>query len=55
MADLWVTIVDRHHEYDLELEACSIKLICGQQMQILSEPPVMWFKNCSDFDVLAFF
>ena len=24
-------------------------------MRILSEPPIMWFKNCNDFDVLACF
>jgi len=36
-----VTIVDCHHDYDLELEAHSIKLNRGQQVRILSEPPVM--------------
>ena len=52
---LWVTIVDCQHDYDLELKAHSIKLNRDQDARILSEPPIMWFKNCNDFDVHACF
>jgi len=33
-------------------EAHSIKLNCGQQARIFSETPVIWLKNCNDFDVI---
>jgi len=52
---LWVTIVDCHPDYDLEQETHSIKLNRGQQVRILSESPIMWFKNYNDFDVLECF
>jgi len=41
--------------YELELEAHSIKLGRGEQVRILSEPPITWFKNWNDFHALECF
>jgi len=39
----------------LDLEVHYIKLNRGEQTRILSESPIVWFKNCNDFDVHACF